>query len=223
MDDLLPGYRRFRTQQWPHQREIFETLADHGQRPKALVIACSDSRCDPSAVFDAGPGELFVIRNVANLVPPYEPDKNYHGTSAALEFGVRALEVPRIVVMGHAMCGGINALMNGVPDSCPDFIAPWISIAAAAKKRVLACDDGTDPQRACEYEAVKLSLENLLTFPWIADRVRAGKLKLIGCLFDIRSGVLELLQPDGSFQPASQDFGRGKDSSFCEQKEAKKL
>jgi len=124
MDDLLSGYARFRANQWPIQREIFEHLAERGQRPRAMVIACCDSRCDPGAVFDAGPGELFIIRNVANLIPPYEPDGTHHGTSAALEFGVRALEVPHIVVMGHAMCGGISALMNGVPESCPDFIQP---------------------------------------------------------------------------------------------------
>ncbi len=203
MDDLLTGYARFRTQQWPHQREIFEHLADAGQRPKALVIACSDSRCDPGAVFDAGPGEIFIIRNVANLVPPYAPDGAYHGTSAALEFAVRHLEVPKIVVMGHAMCGGIGALMRGVPQSCPDFIASWISIAAVARNRVLACDDGTDPVRACEYEAVRLSLENLATFPWIAERVAQGKLELYGTLFDIRTGVLERLQADGSFVAAA--------------------
>ena len=203
MDDLLPGYTRFRAQQWPQQREIFEYLAAAGQRPRALVIACSDSRCDPAAVFDAGPGELFIVRNVANLVPPYAPDGDYHGTSAALEFAVCQLEVPQIVVMGHAMCGGINALMNGVPNSCPDFIAPWISIAAPARARVLACDDGTDPLRACEYETVRLSLENLRSFPWIAQRIAQGKLRLHGTLFDIRTGLLECLQPDGSFAPAS--------------------
>ncbi len=202
MQTLLPGYARFRTQNWPEQRELFEQLAAKGQRPSALVIACSDSRCDPATVFDAGPGELFVVRNVANLVPPYEPDGNYHGTSAALEFGVCALAVPAIVVMGHAMCGGINALMNGVPDSCPDFIAPWISIAERARARVLACDDGIDLTRACEYEAVRLSLYNLLSFPWIKERVEQGKLKLHGSLFDIRTGILEILQADGSFVAA---------------------
>ena len=200
MDDLLSGYARFRANQWPIQREIFEHLAERGQRPRAMVIACCDSRCDPGAVFDAGPGELFIIRNVANLIPPYEPDGTHHGTSAALEFGVRALEVPHIVVMGHAMCGGISALMNGVPESCPDFIQPWISIAETARARVLKCDDGTDPLRACEYEAVRLSVENLRSFPWIAEREVAGKLTLHGTLFDIRTGILEGLQKDGTFK-----------------------
>jgi len=200
MDALLSGYARFRANQWPIQRGIFEHLAERGQRPRAMVIACCDSRCDPGAVFDAGPGELFIIRNVANLIPPYEPDGTHHGTSAALEFGVRALEVPHIVVMGHAMCGGISALMNGVPESCPDFIQPWISIAETARARVLKCDDGTDPLRACEYEAVRLSVENLRSFPWIAEREAEGKLALHGTLFDIRTGILEGLQKDGSFK-----------------------
>lgn len=203
MQTLLPGYTRFRTQNWPEQRELFEQLAAKGQRPRALVIACCDSRCDPATVFDAGPGELFVVRNVANLVPPYEPDGHYHGTSAALEFGISALQIPTLVVMGHAMCGGINALMNGVPETCPDFIRPWISIAQKARARVLlACDDGTDRTKACEYEAVRLSLENLMTFPWVRERVEQGTLQLHGSLFDIRTGILELLQPDGSFAPA---------------------
>ena len=153
-------------------------------------------------MFDAGPGELFIVRNVANLVPPYAPDGAYHGTSAALEFAVQQLEVPQIVVMGHAMCGGINALMNGVPSNCPDFIGLWISIAEPARARVLACDDGTDPVRACEYEAVRLSLENLRRFPWVAERIAKGTLSLSGCLFDIRTGVLERLQDDGSFTAA---------------------
>jgi len=202
MDALLPGYARFRATEWPAQREVFKQLAVRGQRPRAMVIACCDSRCDPAMVFDAGPGELFIIRNVANLIPPYSPDGTYHGTSAALEFGVCALQVRDIVVMGHAMCGGIAALMHGVPANCPDFIYPWISIAEPARDRVLKCDDGRDPVRACEYEAVRLSLENLLSFPWIADRVAEGQLALHGALFDIRTGVLEVLQEDGSFKAA---------------------
>jgi carbonic anhydrase len=201
MDSLLPGYARFRATQWPIQREVFEHLAERGQKPRALVIACSDSRCDPALVFDAGPGELFIVRNVANLVPPYAPDGEYHGTSAALEFGVRALEVPQIVVMGHAMCGGIAALMGGVPDTCPDFIRPWMSIADKARARVWSCDDGSDPVRACEYEAVRVSLENLRTFPWISEREAQGSLTLHGAFFDIRTGLLEQLRPDGNFTP----------------------
>ena len=121
MDRLLNGYRRFRRDRWPERRQQFETLADTGQRPRALVVSCADSRVDPGMIFDAGPGELFVVRNVANLVPPFAPDKAYHGTSAALEFAVRILEVPDILVMGHAMCGGVRALLEGAPAGASDL------------------------------------------------------------------------------------------------------
>jgi carbonic anhydrase len=131
MDGLLEGYRRFRAEVWPRERERFEKLAD-GQQPETLVIACSDSRVDPAMVFGAAPGELFVVRNVAALVPPYEPDGGRHGVSAALEFGVRMLGVKRIVVMGHARCGGVQALLLGAPKQCRDFVEPWMSIAEPA-------------------------------------------------------------------------------------------
>jgi carbonic anhydrase len=201
MDRLIEGYRRFRAGQWPERRATFEALARHGQSPRALVVACADSRIDPAMIFGAGPGELFVVRNVANLVPPYAPDGGAHATSAALEFAVRVLEVPDIIVMGHAMCGGIHALLNGAPPAAADFLGPWMRIAETAKTRVLG-RSLPDMQTACEHEAVKLSLEYLMTFPWVAERVRAGRLRLHGATFDIRSGVLSLLQPDGSFAPA---------------------
>lgn len=113
MDELLDGYRRFRSEVWPSERARYEQLARRGQRPKTLIVACSDSRVDPQTVFDAAPGELFVVRNVAGLVPPYSPDGVYHGTSAALEFGVRVLKVENIVVLGHAQCGGVAAMVQG--------------------------------------------------------------------------------------------------------------
>jgi carbonic anhydrase len=201
LDALFAGYRQFRQTVWPERRKLFETLARDGQKPRALVICCSDSRVDPAMVFGAAPGELFIIRNVANLVPPYKPDGDYHGTSAALEFAVRVLEVPRIIVLGHAMCGGVHALLNGFPDSARDFVAPWMQIAAEARSRTLACDP-VDPQTACEHETVKLSLRNLISFPWVAERVAEGRLRLHGGSFDIRSGELLLLGDDGNFQPA---------------------
>ncbi len=201
MDKLLDGYQRFRAQSWPERRRQFEALADVGQNPRTMVLSCADSRVDPGMIFDAGPGELFVVRNVANLVPPYAPDSAYHGTSAALEFGVRVLDVRHLVVLGHALCGGIRALLNGVPPEAGDFVAAWIHIAEPARLRALACDDGTDPQLCCEQEAVRLSLHNLMTFPWIRDRVTAGTLTLHGGHFDIRSGVLSLLGPDDRFAP----------------------
>jgi carbonic anhydrase len=165
-----------------------------------MVVACSDSRVDPTMIFNAEPGELFILRNVANLVPPYEPDSAFHATSAALEFAVRVLEVSDLIVMGHAMCGGIRVLLEGAPDPAGDFLLPWMRIAEPAKRRVLQ-RASADPQSDCEQESVRLSLENLLTFPWIADRVAEHRLQLTGTIFDIRSGVLALLQADGAFVP----------------------
>src|SRR3954447_11918827 len=137
MDDLIEGYRRFRTETWPQPRARFEALAALGQSPATMVIACSDSRVDPQMIFAAAPGELFVVRNVANLVPPYMPDAAFHGTSAALEFAVRVLRVKRVVVLGHAQCGGVQALLEGAPPEARDFVAGWMSIAERARQRVL--------------------------------------------------------------------------------------
>ena len=200
MDRLIEGYRRFRATQWPQERERFETVADHGQNPLALVIACSDSRVDPQRIFGAGPGELFVVRNVANLVPPYEKDAAYHGTSAALEFAVRVLKVRDVVVMGHGMCGGVHTLLHGGPEGGTDYIEHWMQIAAPAARAT----EGTPPderQKACEEATVRLSLANLMTFPWVVDAVIGGRLALHGAYFDIRHGQLLRLGPDGEFRP----------------------
>lgn len=202
MQRLLDGYRNFRATTWPQRRALHEQLAASGQQPRALVIACSDSRVDPAAIFDAGPGELFVVRNVANLVPPFAPDTGNHGTSAALEFAVRGLAVPDIIVMGHAMCGGVHALLNGTPNPSWHFLGSWIGLVADVRDRVLACTPADEAQQACEYECVKQSLANLMSFPWVRDAVRAGTLRLHGTFFDIRSGVLERLGTDGVFRPA---------------------
>lgn len=201
MDELIAGYRRFRAGTWPRERDRFEALAAEGQRPRAMVIACADSRVDPQMVFDARPGELFVVRNVANLVPPYQPDAAYHGTSAALEFGVRVLQVPQLVVMGHALCGGVRALLEGAPPEAADFVAPWMRIARPARERVLACEPAEARQEACEQEVVRLSLANLMTFPWVREAVEAGRLRLHGCHFGIATGRLALLGEDGRFVP----------------------
>ena len=202
MERLIEGYRRFRSGGWPERRAVFERLADQGQSPRALVIACADSRVDPAMIFDAGPGELFVIRNVANLVPPFAPDEAYHGTSAALEFAVRGLAVPDIIVMGHAMCGGVHALLHGTPNPSWHFLGTWIEIARDVRRHVLSCTTAEAGQQMAEYECVKLSLANLMTFPWVRDAVREGTLRLHGACFDIRSGILERLGPDGAFRPA---------------------
>jgi carbonic anhydrase len=199
MDDLIAGYRRFRKQRWPERRQVFEGLAESGQRPMAMVVACVDSRVDPAMIFDAGPGEILIVRNVANLVPPYEPDKAYHGTSAALEFGVRVLKVQHLIVLGHGQCGGIQALLHGAPENARDFVGPWMTMAEEARVTALKEPQGPARQQCCEYEVVKVSLRNLLTFPWIAERVRGGDLRLHGAWFAIHSGELMLLGPDGNF------------------------
>lgn len=203
VENLLSGYRRFRHTVWPSRRERFEALAQRGQKPETLVIACSDSRVDPAMVFDAGPGEIFIVRNVANLVPPFEDDTAFHGTSAAIEFAVRVLEVRNIIVMGHAMCGGIHALLHPASAEKLDFMSSWVDIAAEARDRVLACEAVEEKQQQmCEFEAIKLSLRNLMTFRWIEARVNDGRLKLHGTLFDIRSGVLSRLNEQGEFVAA---------------------
>lgn len=201
VETLLAGYRRFRARRWLSQRRRFEQLADQGQQPQALVLGCIDSRADPGMIFDAVPGEMLTVRNVANLVPPYAPDVAYHGTSAALEFAVRVLQVPHIVVLGHGLCGGVRVLLEGAPPQVHDFVAPWMSMAASVRERVLQSARAEQRQQQAEFEVVKLSLANLMTFPWIAERVAAGSLRVHGAWFAIRSGELMLLQTDGSFQP----------------------
>lgn len=198
MDHLIEGYWRFRSEVWARERSRFEALADRGQRPRTMVVACSDSRVDPQMIFSAGPGELFVVRNVANLVPPYAPDAAYHGTSAALEFGVRVLGVSDLVVLGHALCGGVHALLTGAPAEAGDFVGPWMGIAQAARERTLACEPVAERQQEhCEHEVVRLSLANLMSFPWVRDAVQAGRLRLHGLHFDIRSGELTALDGSG--------------------------
>ena len=198
MDDLIAGYRRFRATSWPERRWLFEHLAERGQRPQTMVVACADSRVDPAMIFDAEPGDIFVVRNVANLVPPYAPDGSCHGTGAALEFGVLALQVRHLVILGHGLCGGIRVLLGGVSPPPGDFLGPWIATAARARDRVLACTPD-DPQLAGELAGIELSLENVLTFPWVAERVADGRLRLHGAHFDTRTGVLSVRQPDGVF------------------------
>jgi carbonic anhydrase len=196
MDRLLEGYRRFRATTWPAERTRYETLAAEGQTPETLVVACSDSRVDPQTVFGARPGEIFVVRNVAGLVPPYEMDGHYHGTSAALEFGVRVLKVRQVVVLGHAQCGGIRAMVEGAPDEARDFVEPWMTIARPVLGNVPGDVASADRLDRCEAAVIRLSLANLLTFPWIEEAVAARRLQLHGFRFAIRTGVLERLEGD---------------------------
>jgi carbonic anhydrase len=204
---LLSGYRRFRENGWAAQRERWEQLAE-GQSPKVMIIACSDSRVDPTQIFDAGPGEMFVVRNVANLVPPFETGGGRHGVSAALEFAVTQLEVPEIVVMGHGSCGGVHAALSrrfaDAEQGAGGFIAHWIDLLDEARDRILdQHGEGPEAIRAMELETVKVSLANLRTFPWIAEREAAGRLRMHGAYFAIADGVLHVLDEDsGVFAPA---------------------
>ena len=194
MDPLVEGYRRFRNETWPAERARYEALAHWGQSPEAMVVACSDSRVDPQTIFSAVPGELFVVRNVGALVPPYSPDPGHHGTSAALEFGVRVLKVVRLVVLGHGQCGAVKAMAYGAPPQARDFIASWVEIG---KPALAAAGEAPEGRLArIEVEVVRLSLVNLLTFPWIAEAAAAGRLALQGYLFDVHTGVLASVGPD---------------------------
>jgi len=196
MDRLIEGYRRFRSEVWPTERARYEALSKTGQRPETLVVACSDSRVDPQSVFGAGPGEMFIVRNIAGLVPPYQPDAHAHGSSAALEFGVRVLKVARIVVLGHAQCGGVKAMVEGAPAEAPDFVESWMAIAKSVLAPMPEQVASEDTLRHYEGEIVRLSLANLMTFPWIAEAVEAGRLKLHGFSFDVHTGVLSRLDGD---------------------------
>jgi carbonic anhydrase len=202
--DLIDGYRRFRETGWARQRARWERLAE-GQSPRVMVIACSDSRVDPTQIFDSGPGEMFVVRNVAALVPPYETTGGHHGVSAALEFAVTQLQVEEVVVMGHGFCGGCAAALTGQFDDAAHgeghFIADWIEMLREARDKVRA-EHGED-FRAMEMEGVRVSLANLRTFPWVRERESDGRLKLHGAYFAISDGVLHLLdEASGEFAPA---------------------
>lgn len=195
MERLVEGFQHFRATYFEENRALFETLAQSGQKPKVLMIGCSDSRVDPGLLFGTQPGEMFVIRNVANLVPPFETTGTYHGTSAAIEFAIRKLEVEHTVVLGHAGCGGVRALIEEEAADGTNFVRPWMDIARAARDRCLAqalsAGKTTDYARQmCEKETVTISLANLMTFPWIRERVEQGKLTLHGWWFDVEKGAL---------------------------------
>jgi carbonic anhydrase len=202
MQRLIDNYRRFRETAFREHRDLYDALVAQGQSPRAMIIGCSDSRVDPAILFGTAPGEVFVVRNVANLVPPYAPSADYHGTSAAVEFAVRSLKVEHVIVLGHARCGGIAALLDDASGLGDDFIRPWMRIAAPARERALAeaARAGLDPHRCCEREAIKVSLGNLRGFPWIAERVEARTLELHGWYFDLETGELLRLR-DGGFVP----------------------
>ena len=193
-DHLLDGYRAFMEGRYQTERDHYRALAREGQAPETMVIACCDSRSAPEAIFNSAPGELFVVRNVANLVPPYEPDGEFHATSAALEFAVQSLKVKNIVVMGHGRCGGIRAALS--PDAAPlspgDFIGKWMSLVAPAAENVTSNSmmTATERQTALERISIRYSLANLRTFPCVQILEGKGRLTLSGAWFDISSGEL---------------------------------
>lgn len=207
IERFIGGFRTFRKDYFGPENLRFESLKQ-GQNPKTMIIGCSDSRVDPAILTNCGPGDIFTVRNVANLVPPYEENSGLHGVSAALEFAVCHLGVEHIIVLGHSQCGGIKALMAGTC-GCKGggFISNWMSIAEPARDKVLAElpeKDADLKQRAAEQAAILLSLENLHSFPWIDQRVKEGALTLHGWYFDLHAGeLLEYLPENGFFQKVS--------------------
>lgn len=204
--NLLAGYRRFRENRYETAKGMWKDLAE-GQSPRAIIIACCDSRADPATIFDTDPGEIFVVRNVANLVPPFETGGGRHGVSAALEFAVTQLNVPEIMVMGHERCGGIQAALTGIFAEAPagegGFVSGWMSQIDGPASEI-AKSHGTDESaaRVLEEVAIRQSLKNLRTFPFVADREQKGALKILGCHFSISEGQLYLLdEAEDSFRP----------------------
>jgi len=211
-EGLTKGYRNFMGDRLPKEREKYETLSE-GQSPEILLISCCDSRVAPEVIFDVGPGEIFTIRNVAAIVPPYESGGEYHGTSSAVEFAVQSLEVKHIVVLGHATCGGIKAHATGAgPLSKGNFIGKWVSLVQPATDKLKA--EGDDPEKEgyltrLEHAMVAQSLENLLTFEFVRERVESGKLKLHGAHFGIKTGDLKVRNPEsGKFESVNESAGK---------------
>lgn len=203
---LTAGYQSFLSGRFSSERTRYEDLAKRGQSPEILVFGCVDSRVSPEVIFDAAPGELLVVRNVANLVPPYEPDREFqHGTSAALEFGVQALRVKHIVVLGHELCGGIKAFADEAQPLSPgDFIGRWMSQIEPAARGLGPRQPGDDAhfRQRLEFASVELSLKNLMTFPCVQILVERGKLQLHGAYFGVATGKLLVRSPEtGSFEP----------------------
>ena len=203
-DRLIEGFRRFREQHFTENDALYRQLVTEGQAPKIMVVACCDARVDPAIVLDCAPGDLFVIRNVANLVPPAESrNSGRHGTSAALEFGVRNLEVEHIIVLGHAHCGGIRSLFGEHRGESDSYINSWMRMAEGVHADVLRDFPAAASQQqmmVCEQRAILVSLNNLMTFPWVRQRVECGALTLHGWYFDIEHG--QMMQ----YNPASRAF-----------------
>ena len=207
MTKLIEGYRRFRENDWARERERWAELAE-GQSPQVMILACADSRSDPAQIFDARPGEMFVVRNIAALAPPYETSSGFHGVSSALEFAVTQLNVGEILVMGHGRCGGCAAALTGQFNDTPPgeghFIADWVRMLKSTSDEVRSRHEELDRDAFLDMEraAVKVSLANLRTFPWISEREQSGRLKLHGAHFSIAEGRLYILdEAEGEFRP----------------------
>lgn len=215
-EQLKAGYRAFLDSRFPSERNRYKQLAEKGQKPEVMVIGCCDSRVSPEVIFDASPGELFVARNVANLVPPYETNGDFHGTSAALEFAVQALKVKHIVVLGHASCGGIRAFADDAEPLSPgNFIGKWMAlIEPAAVKLGNPAGDRSTYLTKLEHAAIEMSLANLMTFPCIEILVSQGRLQLHGAYFGVASGQLLVRDPaTGIFEAVIPDHP-GRTSMF---------
>ncbi|MBM3621514.1 MAG: carbonic anhydrase [Alphaproteobacteria bacterium] len=228
---LIEGFVDFRAGYWRENQPLFERLAREGQQPKVLIVACVDSRVDPGILTSTKPGDIFTIRNVAAIVPPYEPDGRHHGTSAALEFGVRALGVEHIVVLGHALCGGMRALLAEDDATLAqfEFLKPWTEIVrrAADTVRLGAPElDAVATQKAVEQAGVVVSMGNVLTFPWVREKVQAGTIAIHGWHFDFRNGELSAFDPrEARFVPiaAASDPERSITSGNAEQLDTDRL
>jgi carbonic anhydrase len=212
---LIKGYETFVTGRFSAEQQRYRHLAEQGQKPSVMMIGCCDSRVAPEVIFDVGPGEIFVVRNVANLVPPYAPDDDYHGTSAALEFGVMALRVEHIVVMGHAQCGGVRAFTEfqkdpfHAPLSPGDFIGSWIRLMAPSAARLGEPPEqaGSDYIERLSLESIKQSLANLRTFPCVRKLEERGKIKLHGAYFGVMDGRLLVYNAERDmFEPVAEDL-----------------
>jgi carbonic anhydrase len=203
---LIEGYEAFRSGQLAADQDRYRELAERGQSPEIMVIGCCDSRVSPEAIFDARPGELFVLRNVANLVPPYEPDGSYHGVSAALEFAVGALRVKHIVVLGHGRCGGVRAFAEGgAPLSPGDFIGKWMSLIAPAVQKLDPRDNASDYLTRLEQASITNTLDNLMTFPRLRKLIERGRVTLHGAYFGVATGELLMLdRQSGRFVPVER-------------------
>lgn len=207
-DKLVEGYRRFKEGYCKDHQELLNNLAEVGQSPKIALVSCCDSRVEPTIIMDCDPGDLFVIRNVANLVPPCEVSDHHHGTSAALEFAVTGLEVESIIILGHTKCGGIKALMDADENQKEKtFIANWMKQLSPIKQEIINNDKFVSPEHryhACEKRGIMQSISNLMTFPWVKARVEAGSLQLHGWYYDLNSAELYAFNPDiGDFAKIS--------------------